>query len=189
MRLPTIVAFVALALGAGCSGISVSSDFDPAADFSKLKTFAWQDPPQGMEGWSGRVSQLTHERIRSAIDDTLVARGYAKAASPESADFEVTYRAAVKREIEAYPATTSVGYGHYGRGGYGYGYGYGGTEIRTYDRGTLVIDVFDPRAKKLMWRGTAKGTVDEDRSPEEREERVREAVAMVLERFPPQKEK
>ena len=40
IRSPFLLAAALVAL-AGCSSVTVRRDYDPAADFSSLKTFAW----------------------------------------------------------------------------------------------------------------------------------------------------
>jgi hypothetical protein len=51
------------------------------------------------------------------------------------------------------------GWGMYGggyRGGYRGGYvGTTTTTVRSYQTGTLVVDVWDAKSEKLVWRGTA----------------------------------
>lgn len=160
---------------AGCSGISVTSDYDPKADFSKLRTYTWFSAPTTPD----RLDTLTQQRILRAVDVELATRGYQKLDSG-TPDFQVNAMASVTQRIEAVPTTASVGYG------WGYGHmGYTTTELRTYDEGTLVLDIISPATKQLIWRGTARGAVEGDRTPEEREARIADAVARILAAFPP----
>lgn len=155
---------------AGCSGLDVSHDYDPQKNFATLKTWAWApQPPQADGGEFSPVSSLTHERIRSAVENELTRKGYQEV-DPPSAGFWVLKYAAVGQRFEADP---------------GYDYHWYGQEVRVYDEGTIVLDIVDPKEKKLIWRGTARGAVDDDLTPEEREERIQEAVAEILEGFPP----
>lgn len=52
--------------------------------------------------------------------------------------------------------------------------------------GTLVLDRVDAEANALVWRGAGEGSIAEVASPEERTQRIGEAVAAILDRFPPQ---
>jgi hypothetical protein len=161
-----------------CSGITVTNDYDPQADFSTLQTYSWLLAPAAVTG----IDSLTGQRIIRSVDAELAVRGYRKLESG-TPDFLVHALAAINQRLEAVPTTTTVGYGW--RGGY---MAYGtGSEIRSYDEGTLVLDVLSPAAKQLIWRGTAKAAVSANRSPEEREARIREAVAMILDYFPPRR--
>ena len=154
--------------GAGCSSISTSTDYDPKADFSRLRTYEWHP------GQPSGPDTLTASRIARAVEDGLRARGYTRAAGAP-ADFQVAYHVWVGQRVEEVPSSA---YSYGWRSGYG-------TEVRTYDEGTLVLDVIDPVAKTLLWRGTAKSAVDPDRTPEEREAKIREAVQKLLADFPP----
>ena len=82
-----------------------------------------------------------------------------------------------------------LGFGHYGgRYGYGYGYGYGyryGGYVDEYLEGTLVIDIIDPVANEVIWRGWASDAMDADPDPSRVRKYVNEAVTEILARFPP----
>ena len=67
-----IVGLVALALSA-CSTLKTSSDYDPAANFNDVKTYAWivkktNDTTYHLDG-------LMDQRIRAAVDSQLSAKG------------------------------------------------------------------------------------------------------------------
>lgn len=172
-RVLTIAAALSIA---SCSSISVTQDFDPSTDFSTLRTYSWYGNVQG-------VDQLTAQRIVRAVDNELNARGYRKLDSG-TPDFQVNALASVQQKIDVRPTTVSVGYG-WGRGYMGMSTG---NQVSTYDEGTLVLDLVAPSTKSLLWRGTAKAAVDPNRTPEEREARVREAVHKILEQFPPKRQ-
>ena len=140
--------------GAGCSSVSTSTDYDPNADFSRLRTFEW------FPGQPSGPDSLTASRIARAVEDGLRARGYARATAGPP-DFQVAYHVSIGRRVEAVPGSA---YSYGWRSGYNTS-----TEIRAYDEGTLVLDVIDPTAKTLLWRGTARSAVEPDRTPEERE--------------------
>jgi hypothetical protein len=55
------------------------------------------------------------------------------------------------------------------------------TETNTYDVGTLVVDIFDNRSKRLIWRGIATDTLSD--KPEKNTEKLNKAVE-----FPSQRE-
>jgi hypothetical protein len=173
----TLPAAAALLIGVGCSSISTTADFDPATDFSKYKTWAWMD-----EGPANpKIDQLTDGRIRTATEAELGRRGLGRA-DKDKADFHVKYHAAVQQKIESRPTTVSVGYGfRYGS------VGMSSSNVYTYNEGTLVLDFVDPKAKDLVWRGTAAGTVDPSRTPEERTARIQEAVWKILDQYPPKR--
>ena len=164
-------------LTSGCGGprLTVDADYDTATDFSKYKSWNWLS---GTKPSEKDIDNLTQKRIQEAIEAELPKRGLAKAA--DGADLHAVFQISVQRKIEASPVSVGVGYG------WGPAHiGVSKQATRTYDEGTLVVDLVDPKTKTLIWRGTAKGTVHPDASPEERKARIHEAVAYLLEGYPP----
>lgn len=162
--------FLAVAVG-GCSGPLVSHDYDPGLDFSRLKTWAWAPQLPQADGSSGpaSVTSLTHERIRSAVEQRLGAMGYMRV-DEQSADFWVQHYAAIGQRMYVDP-----------------GYGWSGDDLRGHDQGSLIVDVITPKDKRLVWRGTARSAVDPELTPKERDAHIREAVKKILDEFPPKK--
>ena len=173
----SLIVIAALFL-AGCSTISVNQDYDPAYDFSKLKTFGFIPITE-----EAGIDQLNATRLGDAIKANLTAKGYTLS---EQADFGIAlfFTKDTKTSIQ------STGYGY----GYGYGYrGYGGmggsTYVTQYEEGTLVIDFVDMAKQELVWRGVGTGALSDSPSVEERTENINNAVSQILAQFPPTKEK
>jgi hypothetical protein len=161
----------------GCSTYTTNADYDTSVDFSKYRTWSWFTGPRP----SGPGSdQLIENRIRSSIEAELPLRGLAKGAEGAT-DLMVSFNLSIAQRIEVTPTTATVGYG------WGHGYvGYStGNDVRTYDEGTLIIDLIDAKTKSLVWRGTAQATVYRDTTPDERTARVRGAVQAILDHYPP----
>jgi hypothetical protein len=55
----------------------------------------------------------------------------------------------------------------------------------TYKSGTLVLEVLDPKTRKLIWRGIAYARLNDADPPEVRRERIQNAIAKLMETFPP----
>jgi len=162
----------------GCSTISVNQDYDPAYDFSKLKTFGFIPITE-----EAGIDQLNATRLGDAIKANLTAKGYTLS---ENADFGIAlfFTKDTKTNIQS---TGAYGYG------YGYGYrGYGGmggsTYVTQYEEGTLVIDFVDMAKQELVWRGVGTGALSESPSVEERTANINNAVTQILDQFPPTKE-
>ncbi|UCG76348.1 MAG: DUF4136 domain-containing protein [Gemmatimonadota bacterium] len=171
----------------GCgSGISVRSDWDPGVNFSAFNTFVVLDEASGGAG----LDQITQNRIKSAITSTLQAKGWRQVSDAKDADAAVGWQ--VTTEQRSSFQTVNTGWG-------GYGYGWGGwygrsgmgmTTSRTtetrYEVGTLVIGIFDTSTEQLIYTSTGSKTLsDRQASPEESQKRINEAVAKILEDFPP----
>lgn len=181
VRTPNFVAVGAAFLLSACSGISTSSDYDPAVDFTKYSTFTWLDT----EG--DDIDAITDSRIKGSIDGALVAKGFQKGG--EGADLAVGYQV-TSSERRSYNTVNSgwgggYGYGGYGWGGYGMGMGMSTTYENVWEEGTLLIGMFDVGTKNLVWTGTATAALDANRSPEERQQLVNDAVDKMLKDFPP----
>ena len=54
-----------------------------------------------------------------------------------------------------------------------------------YQEGTLMIDIINAAKNELVWRGSATDIVDPDLSPEKKTQKINNAVARILEKFPP----
>jgi hypothetical protein len=178
MKMPRIA--VAALLLAACSSVQVSTDYDPGTDFSGLKNYAWLAQNVNASGDLRLDSTLLNERIRSAVEAQLAERGYKKVAAGQ-VDFLVAYHTAVERKIDI--DTMYRGYG-YGPHDWGWGAGHE-TVVYEYDEGTLLLDVLDPKAHRLLWRGSASAVVSEQSTPKKRTKLINEAVAKLLDRFPP----
>jgi hypothetical protein len=180
------VAFAVLVLSLvwlpGCSSVSVTSDFDPSADFSGLKTYQWVKL-QGTEDALERAP-LLQKRAMIAVDRALAAKGYEKLATG-APDFFVAVHAGTKDKINV----TSYGYGYGGWYGRPYGAGGGTTDVSYYTEGSIFIDII--RAKgdefEMIWRGIGKGTVNPPSDPVEGQAKADEVAEQILEQFPPER--
>ncbi|MGO4220320.1 DUF4136 domain-containing protein [Lysobacter sp. TAF61] len=142
-----LVSFVAVA-----ATPKVTTDSDPAANFAAYKTYYWAMKPEG-------GSPLMQQRIVAGIDARLQAKGWTLA---EGGDVAVAANISRSQKQSLDTFYTGTGMGGWGwRGGWGGGMGMGNasTTVRTYDVGTLVVDMFDAKSKQAIWRGTASGTV------------------------------
>ena len=157
-----------LLLLAGCSSIATSFDFDPDADFAKLKSYAWRGQSK-----NDAFSPLVYERIVSAGDRELAAKGYRKVAG--NPDFHVAAHGRTDRRVQV----TDFGYDPWYRGGVS------GVDVYEYDEGTLIVDIVDVAQKKLVWRGTARKTLSQNPDAEETTKTVDDVMAKLFADFPP----
>jgi hypothetical protein len=51
--------------------------------------------------------------------------------------------------------------------------------------GTLVVDMYDPTQKQLIWRGTATKTLNPSSNPDKNYKNLEHAVSKWLKVFPP----
>ena len=177
-----VALLMAVALVSGCSGISVSQDYDREADFRVLKSYDWRQAPVTEATSESPMTPLIANRIRNAI---VLELGTRKIHRDETApDFLIEYHLSVESRISSTPVTTTVGYGFGTYGRYG-GIGIStAPDIRTYDEGTLVIDFYLADTDKMVWRGLASQVVDKHEKPEKVTEQINTAVKKILEQFP-----
>lgn len=177
--LPLAVSAVLLS---GCSTVSVKRDYDTGADFSVLKTFAWQHAKQPETGDPRIDNDLHDERIRQAVDENLAAKGFQQV-DRAKADFLVVYFIEYNRKLSSGSMSVGMGRGSYGRyGGVGYS-----TGVSEYDQSNLTIDVISPADEKTIWRGVGSRSSYEGSSPEKITKIVDETVTKILKKFPPKK--
>jgi hypothetical protein len=136
--------------------------WDKKFDFSKVETFKWQAPSSPSLADS---NPFMHKFIESAIETELQKAGLTETTGDP--DVYVTYHGSVDTEVQL--RSTSFGYsvGSYGMGAWGmYGYSFGPQHTTTREvqtkKGTLIVDVVDPKEKQLVWRGTASGILISD---------------------------
>jgi hypothetical protein len=161
-----------LALLFACSSVSTNYDYDTSYDFAKLKTYRWADIPSKAD-----ANPLVVQRVGAAVERELKAKGYSPAEG--APDFLVATYVGRQSRIQV----TDWGYGYGPRGAW---YG-GGVDVYQYEEGSLIVDIVDARSKQLVWRGTATSIIDPGATPEERTERINEAVAKIFEDFPPKR--
>jgi hypothetical protein len=175
-----LLAGCALAVLAGCSSVSVTRDYDPATDFSPLKTYAWKHAEQPKTGNARIDNDLIDQRVREAVDASLAAKGFVPG-SREDADFLVAYFIDYKQRIGGSSVSFGVGTGGMGRyGGVGYN-----TTVSDYDEGLLTIDIIDPGKDKTIWRGVGRRATYESSNPDKVTKIINNAVSRILTKFPP----
>ncbi len=198
---------LSVAIFTSCTSNRIRTDFDPEVRFSDMATYSWIDRDDAQYGDDlTLLSPWLSRHLQSVADEALHGRGYQRTTARES-DFRIVYRVAADAETRASPnygygfyvgrgyaynslGRRPLGFGH-GRNGYG-GFGYGGYyrpyHVRHDLRVTLVLEIFDARENQLVWHGLASGLLNVDPKPEEVREFLSEAVAGILEEFPPQRE-
>jgi hypothetical protein len=136
-------------------------DYDRTARLSGFKTFAVA-APQGEESLE-QSAPVTHRHLLGAIRKRLLSAGRLTE-DTKSPDIYVTYRVATK-EAMSMSATPGYETGPGWRAGYywaGASWGVSSTPADAYDMGTLVIDAWDAKAKRAVWRGVATETITAD---------------------------
>jgi hypothetical protein len=172
-RFLVIAATLGLAAGlVACSSLTVSTDFDPAANFGQYKTFTVMPLEQF------KNNTITADRIKAAITQALQARGLQPASG--TADLQISVFAKLSKETQV---TSTGGYG--GWGYRGWGGGMSTTTVQDVAVGTLVVDLVDAKTNKPVWRGMASDTIAQNKTGEQKQEALNYAMNKMFEKYPP----
>lgn len=179
-----ISALVALVLTlAACATARVATDHDREARFAELNSFAWLEPMYEVVDDPLLDSPLLGAKVQRAAVSELTDRGYQRTSAPE-ADFLVTFHVTSRERISDHGGVSvGVGYGRFRSPFHSsifIGDRFGG--VRSYQEGTLIIDILDARTNQLIWRGWVRDPVQPGRYTDEAVER---SVRQILSRFPP----
>ena len=169
---------VLFVLPAVAAAQDVKIDFDKAFDFSPVKTYSIKLGTT----WGNNLSE---RRVLAEIDEAITAKGWKKVDDAQ-ADIHVVLHGATQTKRSA--STFYSG----GMGGYGYRYGGMGmgtssTVVSEYQVGTLVVDMFEPKSKSLVFRGIAEDELSDN--PEKNAKRLEKASTKLFKNFPPQAKK
>ncbi len=172
-----LITFLSLALITSCSSVQVTYDYDKQTDFSQFKTYALTK-----ESLELPVSELNRDRVIKAVQDEMKTKGFTESDNP---DIAVDLFIKTQQEIEATATTTGAGYGPYR---YGWGGGFTTTQVdyNQYTNGSLFISFVNMKTQKLVWQGIGTKTLDENLSPDKREQAINYSIQQILSKYPPQ---
>ncbi|WP_370226693.1 DUF4136 domain-containing protein [Mesoflavibacter sp.] len=175
----TIIKLLPIALIAmvitSCSSVRVAADYDRQVDFSQYKTFAFFK--SGID--KAEISDLDKKRILRAIEAELLAKGYTKSEDP---DMLVSIFTKSNQRVDVY--NNSWGFGAWGWGAPGWGWGWNmQPNVSTRTQGVLFVDLIDAKKKELVWQGQGTGYLSSNM--EKKEQRIKEFVAKIMEKYPP----
>jgi hypothetical protein len=171
-KLVLLLVFTTLILSA-CSSYKFYSINNGKVDVSRYQTYAWV--PSG-ESKASKYYQndIAEDKIISAVNAELDARGFK--VDNRKPDVLVRYTAVVDNKSRVIndpvyyqaPARYVPRLGYYqGRSFYYYQYYrpfpvYAGSEVRKveFEEGNIVVDLIDRNSSKVIWRGVAKGEVN-----------------------------
>ena len=169
-----------------CNTLKVTQEYDKSVDFTHYETFSihpWN------EDNSALINRFDQERLLLALADQLKKRGYRQVIQDGDIEADIYIILDSKQSTTAY--TNYYGGGYWGGYGYGFGYGYGygpatnSYLTENYIEGTLIINLFDRKLKKLIWQGAGVGTVDDN--PQTREKGIQKALDQIFWKYPVRK--
>lgn len=166
MRLAVLIGLLFLSTAAFAQKVHYNYDFD--TDFSKYRTYQWVEPKQ-----SQGVSQLAGQQIMRAVDAELAQKGLQKVES--GGDLQVEYQTSVDQERQWNAWSMGPRWGG----------GMAQATSETIDIGTIIVDMYDPAIKQLVWRGTATKTMDIKSDPDKNYRNLEKAMSKLFKNYPP----
>ena len=167
MRFATLIGTAALLLGTNASAQDVTYDYDRSANFTALTRYVWVN--------GGRVTDdLNHQRIVSAVDQQLTAKGNHKVDAVAQADLLITYHAIITQDIAVNGNRAGLAR-------------WASARVEAVPVGALMVEVMNARTHATVWRGVVSRDLDPKASPEQREKNLNKAVEKLFKHYPPAK--
>jgi hypothetical protein len=149
--------------------------------FEKYKTYKWIEIKDAQ-----KVDEEKHKQIKDAFDVQL-AKKHLSQTDADTADLYIGYQVGVdaEKQITFYNSDWGYGPGWSNEGFYGGTYGKSMIPTSTLHSGELVLDMYDPRQRCLVWRGVVSKTFDPTSPPNIQEKILHHSVDKLLRKYPP----
>jgi hypothetical protein len=160
LKVGLCLAMLGLLLGCGTT-YKVSADYDKQIPFDTYRTYTLLQMTEEQIQETGIRDPRLVDHIAQQVKYQMDRRGYREV--PQNGDLEIGYFAisrtqTVGREVGG--VNVGIGFGGY-YGGVGMSSRVGGRiEYSTYVNGTLVIEMYHPETKGLIWHGAAEATLE-----------------------------
>ncbi len=149
----------------------VKTDYDHNVNFGQYKTYSWEKVQT--------KDPLLVDRIKAAVNGALAAKGWTEV--PAGGDVEVF--AIETTQNQQTLDTFYNGFGGGRRWGFGGGFGDATTTVETYKVGTLVVDLFDAKTEKVIWRSSSSDTLSD--KADKNTKNLDKGVEKMFKNFPP----
>ncbi len=106
----------------------------------------------------------------------MSAKGLTKT-DADNADLDVAYQVGTQEQKD----WSAYGTG----GGLRWGGGMASAQSSTITIGTLVLDIYEPTNKQLVWTGRATKTLEPSKDPQKNQKNLDKAMAKLLKNYPP----
>jgi Domain of unknown function (DUF4136) len=151
----------------------VTTNSMPGVEFTKYHNYKWV-PIDG----AVQPNQIVDAQIKRSIDSQLGTKGLSKT-DGEKADLLIGYQVSIDQEKQ----WNAYGMG----GGVRWGGGMATAQQSTISTGTLVLDMYDPSNKQLVWTGRVSKTLDPSANQGKKQKNLDKATQKLLKAFPPKK--
>jgi hypothetical protein len=162
-----LCAMVACIVSAVALGQQVSVNYNHSQDFSQFKTYAW-----GSNNANQIQNSILAQQAKSDVDQALQGKGLQMVQESENPNLIVTENGGLKQQT----SYTAMGMGR------GFGGGMGTISPEQSEVGTLIIDLYDAKAKGLVWRGIAQDTLSTNGGKNAKT--VQKAIQKMFKQYP-----
>jgi hypothetical protein len=167
MRIATLIGTSGLLLSTTAWAQDVTYDYDKAANFAGLTNYVWVN--------GGRaVDDLNHQRIVSAVDQQLAAKGNHRVDAVAGADLLVTYHVVITQDVAVNGNRAGLTR-------------WTSARVEAVPVGALMVDIMNAKTHATVWRGMVSRDLDPKASPEQREKNLNKAVEKLFNHYPPAK--
>jgi len=139
-------------------------------------TVSWKPDGSLIQGNEHIDADSYKRSLEDAIVATLKSKGYTFSEDTKQADLLVSYAAGLETELSDAEVTQRFGMipGLQGQ-----------TSVDgKYEKGTIVVDIYDKLAGKSVWRGVVQGFANLELSPDERSRRLKNLMRQLMAEFP-----
>lgn len=189
-RLFPILALILSLVAVSCSTLTVNHRHDETEDFTRFRSYAWM-PKAKASGTIPFDEPTVDRRVKRSVEEQLHFKGFRKT-SAANADFLIGYQVALDRQLSANDVATNYDFNENKTDPNLIGTVQTDnstrplTYVRTYEQGTLVLNVADAKSKELVWWSSAQAEVSASDSAEVRKKRINKAISQMLKEFPPE---
>jgi hypothetical protein len=168
--------------------IKVHTKKDDAFAFRGVRTWAWHPDGAGEvkmmltpDDDPAAVKARFDPVIKEAIVRELTARQLTAAAPGQTPDLHVTYYVLISTSTNRQTIGQNVTAEMYWAVP---SFAQSTQNFEVLEQGSLILDVSSPATRALVWRGVAQAKIDRERTPAERDARLRGAIASLIRKFP-----
>jgi hypothetical protein len=171
------------------AGVKVRSEYDKSFDFRGLTTWAWHPESAGdvrmavtADDDPAAMKERFEPVILDAVQKEMAGRGLTLAAAGGTPQLYVNYYVLISTNQsrqtmgQFLPTVPEWGIPPFS---------YGATQsLKVFEEGSLVLDVTSTKTRQLIWRGMAVAELQRKSAPQDRDTRLRAAIAEVVKKFP-----
>ncbi|MEE9562476.1 MAG: DUF4136 domain-containing protein [Thermoanaerobaculia bacterium] len=170
MKTPQLLTLLLFLIALPALGQKVHVDYDGATAFSQYRTYQFYETREDLRDFS----LSSHKKVVQQLKDYAEDGGLREVDSDP--DVYVAYYTADRGDLRLVLSDLEYTYGSdFSLGSYWEG-GVGNRTSNsfTFKEGTLIIDVWDAKEKRLVWRGMATAAVAKD--PDKNDKKIEKAI-------------